>query len=44
MVAESGTDGHERFLRQKLKKLPVLKHTRSTFTLRCLKRTASVTP
>jgi Lrp/AsnC family leucine-responsive transcriptional regulator len=43
-VAVSGTEGYERFLRQKLYKLPGVKHTRSTFTLRCLKRTASVTP
>ena len=43
-VAVSGTEGYERFLRQKLYKLPGVKHTRSTFTLRCLKRTASVMP
>ena len=35
---------YERFLRQKLYKLPGVKHTRSTFTLRCLKRAASVAP
>jgi Lrp/AsnC family leucine-responsive transcriptional regulator len=43
-VAVSGTEGYERFLRQRLYKLPGVKHTRSTFTLRCLKRSASVTP
>lgn len=43
-VAVAGTEGYERFLRQKLYKLPGVKHTRSTFTLRCLKRTPSVTP
>lgn len=43
-VAVSGTEGYERFLRQKLYKLPGVTHTRSTFTLRCLKRTPSVTP
>jgi Lrp/AsnC family leucine-responsive transcriptional regulator len=43
-VAVSGTEGYERFLRQKLYKLPGVKHTRSTFTLRCLKRSASVMP
>ena len=43
-VAVSGTEGYERFLRQKLYKLPGVKHTRSTFTLRCLKRAASVAP
>ena len=42
-VAVSGTEGYERFLRQKLYKLPGVTHTRSTFTLRCLKRTPSVT-
>jgi Lrp/AsnC family leucine-responsive transcriptional regulator len=43
-VAVAGTEGYERFLRQKLYKLPGVRHTRSTFTLRCLKRTPSVTP
>lgn len=43
-VAVSGTEGYERFLRQKLYRLPGVKHTRSTFTLRCLKRAASVAP
>jgi Lrp/AsnC family leucine-responsive transcriptional regulator len=42
-VAVSGTEGYERFLRQKLYKLPGVTHTRSTFTLRCLKRMPSVT-
>jgi Lrp/AsnC family leucine-responsive transcriptional regulator len=42
-VAVSGTEGYERFLRQKLYKLPGVRNTRSTFTLRCLKRTVSVT-
>jgi Lrp/AsnC family leucine-responsive transcriptional regulator len=43
-VAVSGTEGYERFLRQKLYKLPGVTRTRSTFTLRCLKRAPSVTP
>lgn len=43
-VAVAGTEGYERFLRQKLYKLPGVRHTRSTFTLRCLKRAPSVTP
>jgi Lrp/AsnC family leucine-responsive transcriptional regulator len=43
-VAVSGTEGYERFLRQKLYKLPGVRNTRSTFTLRCLKRMVSVTP
>jgi Lrp/AsnC family leucine-responsive transcriptional regulator len=42
-VAVAGTEGYERFLRQKLYKLPGVRHTRSTFTLRCLKRSPSVT-
>jgi Lrp/AsnC family leucine-responsive transcriptional regulator len=42
-VAVAGTEGYERFLRQKLYKLPGVRHTRSTFTLRCLKRAPSVT-
>ncbi|HZX32789.1 MAG TPA: Lrp/AsnC family transcriptional regulator [Rhodocyclaceae bacterium] len=43
-VAVSGTEGYERFLRQKLYKLPGIRHSRSTFALRCLKRVHSVTP
>jgi Lrp/AsnC family leucine-responsive transcriptional regulator len=43
-VAVAGTEGYERFLRQKLYKLPGVRHTRSTFALRCLKRAPSVTP
>lgn len=43
-VAVAGTEGYERFLRQKLYKLPGVRHTRSTFALRCLKRAASVAP
>jgi Lrp/AsnC family leucine-responsive transcriptional regulator len=43
-VAVAGTEGYERFLRQKLYKLPGVRNTRSTFTLRCLKRAASVAP
>jgi Lrp/AsnC family leucine-responsive transcriptional regulator len=43
-VAVSGTEGYERFLRQKLYKLPGVTRTRSTFTLRCLKRAPSVAP
>jgi Lrp/AsnC family leucine-responsive transcriptional regulator len=42
-VAVAGTEGYERFLRQKLYKLPGVRHTRSTFALRCLKRSPSVT-
>jgi Lrp/AsnC family leucine-responsive transcriptional regulator len=43
-VAVAGTEGYERFLRQKLYKLPGVRHTRSTFALRCLKRSPSVNP
>jgi Lrp/AsnC family transcriptional regulator, leucine-responsive regulatory protein len=43
-VAVSGTDGYERFLRQKLYKIPGIRHSRSTFALSCLKRVHSVMP
>jgi Lrp/AsnC family leucine-responsive transcriptional regulator len=43
-VAVSGTEGYERFLRQKLYKIPGIRHSRSTFALRCLKRVHSVSP
>jgi Lrp/AsnC family leucine-responsive transcriptional regulator len=43
-VAVSGTEGYERFLRQKLYKISGIRHSRSTFALRCLKRVHSVTP
>jgi len=43
-VAVTGTEGYERFLRQKLYKLPGIRHSRSTFALRCLKRIHSVVP
>lgn len=43
-VAVSGTEGYELFLRQKLYKIPGIRHSRSTFALRCLKQVHSVTP
>lgn len=43
-VAVAGTEGYEQFLRNKLYKLPGLRHSRSTFVLRCLKRSHSVEP
>ncbi len=43
-VAVAGTEGYEEFLRRKLYKLPGLRHSRSTFVLRCLKRSHSVEP
>lgn len=43
-VAVAGTEGYEGFLRQRLYKIPGIRHTRSTFVLRTLKRTHSVEP
>lgn len=43
-VAVAGTEGYERFLRNKLYKIPGIRHSRSTFTLRCLKKAHSVAP
>ena len=43
-VAINGTEGYERFLREKLYRIPGIRHTRSCFALRCLKRRFSVTP
>ncbi|MBL8140844.1 MAG: Lrp/AsnC family transcriptional regulator [Acidobacteria bacterium] len=43
-VAVAGTSGYERFLREKLYRIPGIRHTRSSFTLRCLKQTYSVEP
>ncbi|WP_432262655.1 Lrp/AsnC family transcriptional regulator [Cupriavidus sp. TMH.W2] len=43
-VAVAGTLGYEEFLRHKLYKLPGLRHSRSTFVLRTLKRETSVEP
>ena len=43
-VAVDGTAGYEEFLRKKLYKIPGVRHSRSSFALRCLKRTYSVVP
>ena len=43
-LAVDGTAGYERFLRECLYKIPGISHTRSSFTLRCLKRSFSVPP
>lgn len=43
-VAVDGTAGYEAFLRKKLYKVPGITHSRSSFTLRCLKRSLSVVP
>jgi Lrp/AsnC family transcriptional regulator, leucine-responsive regulatory protein len=43
-VAAAGTEGYERFLREKVYKLPSIAHTRSSFVLRSLKQTYSAQP
>lgn len=43
-VAVNGTRGYEDFLRKKLFRIPGIRHSRSSFTLRCLKRNQSVVP
>lgn len=39
-----GTSGYETFLRKGLYKIPGIRHSRSSFALRCLKRTYSALP
>jgi Lrp/AsnC family leucine-responsive transcriptional regulator len=41
-VTFASTAGYERFLREKLYRLPGIRHSRSSFALRCLKRLTSV--
>jgi len=41
-VAVSGTEGYEKFLREKLYRIPGIRHSRTSFTLRCLKKRFSV--
>ena len=41
-VAVEGTRGYEEFLRSKLYRIPGIRHSRSLFALRCLKRMTSV--
>ena len=43
-VAVEGTPGYEEFLHRKLHRVPGFRHSRSSFTLRCLKRVHSVVP
>jgi Lrp/AsnC family transcriptional regulator, leucine-responsive regulatory protein len=43
-VSVAGTEGYEDFLRRKLYRLPGFGNSRSMFSLRCLKRSASVEP
>lgn len=37
-VAVEGTSGYERFLRERLYRIPGIRHSRISFALRCLKR------
>lgn len=43
-VAGAGTEHYERFLRESLYRIPGIRHSRSTFALRSLKRAVSVDP
>ncbi|MBR0642101.1 Lrp/AsnC family transcriptional regulator [Plastoroseomonas hellenica] len=43
-VAVGGTAGYEKLLREKIYRLPGIRHTRSSFTLRLLKRRFSPEP
>lgn len=43
-AAVGGTAGYEKMLREKLYRLPGVRHSRTSFTLRCLKRELSPTP
>lgn len=43
-VAIDSTEGYERFLRERLYRIPGIRHTRSCFALRCLKRLVSPLP
>jgi len=43
-VAVAGTVAYEQFLREKLYKIPGISHSRTSFTLRCLKQTYSALP
>jgi len=43
-VAVAGTEHYERFLRESLYRIAGIRHTRSTFALRALKRAISVDP
>ena len=43
-VAVNGTAGYEEFLRKKLYKVPGIRHSRSSFTLRCLKQVPAYIP
>lgn len=43
-VAVSGTQGYEEFLREKLYKIPGIKHSHSVFSLKCFKNNLSFVP
>jgi Lrp/AsnC family leucine-responsive transcriptional regulator len=43
-VAVDGTQGYADFLSRKLYKIPGVRHSRSSFTLGCLKKSLSVPP
>jgi len=43
-AAVGGTAGYERLLREKLYRLPGVRHTRTSFALRCLKQELSPVP
>ncbi len=43
-VSVSGTRGYERFLREKLYKVPGLRHSRTSFALKCLKYSRAYVP
>jgi len=43
-IAVSGTQGVEEFLREKLFKVPGLRHSKSNFALRCVKQVAAYVP
>ncbi|MEQ8500173.1 MAG: Lrp/AsnC ligand binding domain-containing protein, partial [Sneathiellaceae bacterium] len=44
IAAVAGTAGYESFLRDRLYRIPGIRHSRSSFSLRCLKRSHSVGP
>jgi Lrp/AsnC family leucine-responsive transcriptional regulator len=43
-VAVDGTRGYEEFLTKRLYRIKGVRHSRSSFTLRCLKKSASLVP
>ena len=43
-VAVASTSAYDKFLREKLYRIPGIRHSRSSFALRCLKRRHSVEP